>query len=331
MSFGQKGIVGIGHILLDGIGSASEAFMFRFGALPSPAHVSSAFMEKFSIALEENPKLLLEPMSWSAGGGVAIMGKASRALGLGVDLWACAGNDRQGEYLKNELARFGIAFHSVASEKPTGIFCSLVTENGEKRIVVSPSAAKDIRGYSLPPEALIPGNVLYIDGLLIDSPEWLGELAGRAREMGMIIALDVSTPGNARRFPAEIVRFSAAFCDYVFANEEEFEALSTASGPGLSVFPKWIVKRGRQGAALVHGASRIETQALATKTIDDTGAGDAFAAGFLYGVLEGFDGETCLRMGNAAGSIALKAKGSAFDNRALSLAVDNEKRITLKQ
>ena len=288
-------------------------------------------MEKFRVTLEEDPKLLLEPMSWSAGGGVAIMGKASRALGLGVDLWACVGNDGQGEYLKNELARFGIAFHSVASEKPTGIFCSLVIENGEKRIVVSPGAAKDIRGYFLPPEALISGNVLYIDGLLIDSPEWLGELAGRAREKGMIVALDVSTPGNARRFPAEILRFSAAYCDYVFANEEEFEALSSASSPGLSDFPNWIVKRGRRGAALVHGASRIETEALATKTVDDTGAGDAFAAGFLYGVLEGFDGETCLRMGNAAGSVAVGAKGSGFDRGALSLAVNAEKRITLIQ
>ena len=330
MSFGQKGIVGIGHVLLDGIGAASEAYNLRFGSLPSPAHVSSAFMEKFLAALKEDPGLLLEPMSWNAGGGIAIMGKASRALGLDVELWACAGKDKQGECLKNELARFGIAFHSVPSEKPAGIFCSLVTAKGEKRIVVSPGAAKDIRGYSLPSEALIPGDVLYIDGLLIDSPEWLGELAGRAREKGMIIALDVSTPGNARRFPSEIVRFSAAFCDYVFANEEEFKTLSALSGPGLSSFPQWVVKRGGQGAALVRGASRIETQALATKAIDDTGAGDAFAAGFLYGRLAGFDGEACLRMGNAAGSIAVKAKGSGFDDGALRQAVDEEKRTTLK-
>ncbi len=328
MSFGQRGIVGIGHVLLDGIGAASEAFMLRFGSLPSPAHVSSAFMENFRIALDEDPKLLLEPMSWSAGGGIAIMGKASRALGLGVDLWACAGNDVQGEYLKNELTRFGIAFHPDASDKPTGICCSLVSGGGEKRIVVSPSAAKDIRGFYLPSEALVPGDVLYIDGLLIDSPEWLGELAGRAREKAMIVALDVSTPGNARRFPAEILRFSAVYCDYVFANEEEFEALSSASSPGLSDFPNWIVKRGRRGAALVHGASRIETEALATKTIDDTGAGDAFAAGFLCGVLEGFGGETCLRMGNAAGSVAVGAKGSCFDRGDVSLAVGAEKRIT---
>lgn len=328
MSFSQNGIVGIGHVLLDGIGAASESFIQRFKDLPSPAHVTAEFMDDFCKALEEDQGPLEAPISWSAGGGIAIMGKAASALGLGVDLWACTGDDARGKLLKSELAHYGVFFHAVASEKSTGIFFVLAADKGGKRIIVSPGAARDIRGFCLPDEAFNPGKILYIDGLLIDSRQWLGKLAEKAKANKMRIALDLSTPGNARRYAAEIAEFSATCCDYVFANEEEFQAILSLSNSGVSSFPRWVVKRGARGAALFHGDLLIEAEALSAEMVDDTGAGDAFAAGFLCGVLEGLDEMSCLKMGNAAGSVAVGTRGSSFDRAALKQAVGFARRIT---
>jgi len=328
VSFSQKGIVGIGHVLLDGIGVASESYLLRYGNLQSPAHVSSGLMEEFLKALEEDRSLLSAPMFWSAGGGITIMGKASRALGLEVDIWACIGNDARGDLLENELTSLGIRFHSATSKKPTGIFCSLAISGGGKRIIVSPGAARDIRGFNIPDEVFVPGKILYIDGLLINSRQWLGELATKAKANDMKVAFDLSTPGNARRFAAEIVDFSTSCCDYVFANEEEFKALAPVLNCGSSSSTRWVVKRGSQGAYFIHGNSRIEAEARKTEAVDDTGAGDAFAAGFLYGVLEGLDDMECLSMGNSAGSIAVNTRGSNFDSGKMRQTVEMARRIT---
>jgi len=315
----------VGHVLVDVIGDATESFIERFGDMASPAHVTPERMERFYSAIADDPGLLCAPLAWTAGGGISIVAKAALALGIPAEVWAGVGRDERGTFLARELAAAGAATKFLVSEVPTGMFCSIATPGGGKKIIVSPGAARAIRSAAMPAEAFHDGWIFYIDGLLIDSPAWLAEQAEKAKSKGMTIAMDLSTPANAGRHAAALLGFADSYCDVVFANEAEFQALGATAGLGARSTPKWVVKEGEKGATVYDRGRTEHAEALKTELIDDTGAGDAFSAGFLLAGLEGFDDRGCLRLGNAVAAAALRFRGSGFDPKALERAYEDER------
>ena len=310
VGFRGKGVLAVGHILADCIGSETAELADRLGGMASPVHVDSIFMGELCDFLASSVRNL----SWTAGGGATNMAKAARGLGMDAEVWACAGRDERGDFLAAELAKAGISAHLTESDKPTGVFCSFAAQDGGRRIIVSQGAARDIRGVEIPDVAFRRGWVLYIDGLLIDSLPWLKALAGKAKAKGMLVAMDLSTPGNAASQAGKLAEFSASFCDIVFANEKEFAALRNSLPRGsLPGEPQWVLKKGRRGAALLSGGRMTEAPAVAIEAVDDTGAGDAFAAGYLGARMEGFSDMRCLQCGNAVASAAIMGRGSGFD------------------
>lgn len=319
MDFRGKGVLAVGHILADCIGNETEELVSRLGGMASPVHVDSIFMDEFCDFLASSVRNL----SWTPGGGAVIMAKAARALGMAAEVWACTGNDKRGAFLADELAKAGISARLTGSDKPTGVFCSFASQGGGKRIVVSQGAARDIRGVEFPDAAFHRGWVLYIDGLLIDSPSWLKALAEKAKAKGMLVAMDLSTPANAASHAVELVEFSASFCDIVFTNENEFAALlRSIPRERLPDKPQWVLKKGKRGAALFSGGRIMEAPTAAVEAVDDTGAGDVFAAGFLRARMNGLDDMHCLRCGNAVAAASIMGRGSGFDPEAILKAYE---------
>lgn len=315
MNSRSKGIMAIGHILVDGIGKATDAFSARWGKLSSPAHVPPAFMQELCDFIRDSGNGT--GVSWTMGGGVAIMAKAAQALGTETEVWASVGRDEHGRFLARELAETGIGAHLLASEGSTGVFCSFSTESGDKRIIVSPGAARDIRGFEIPEAAFHPGWIFYIDGLLIDDMVWLSTQAKRARKAGMKVAMDISTASNAKVHGKALKEFAQACCDIVFANESEFVALGGLEAMEPDSGTEWIVKKAGKGASMLRGGVWIDSTVSRMDPVDDTGAGDAFSAGFLTALLRGFDAAQCLRLGNIAAAATLRSRGSGFDSVAM--------------
>lgn len=312
----------LGHVLVDGIGKATAAFLDRYGYLPSPAHIDSMQMEELSAFLAREGGRTAESVSWSMGGGTAITAKAVRAIGKQAEVWASIGRDEHGRFLEREMAATGATAHFHHSDKPTGVFCSFATAGRDKKIIVCPGAARDIRSIEIPEKAFRPGWVLYLDGLLIDNPRWLASQSEKAKAKDMLIAMDISTPGNAREHGAELRGFAEEFCEIVFANEKEFETIGGPLKAGART--KWAVKKGGRGAALLYKGDWIEAVSRYGVPVDDTGAGDVFSAGFLCACLEGRPDWECLRLGNAAAVTAIRSLGSSFDPGVLKQAFEDE-------
>ena len=319
------GIMAVGHVLVDGIGVAAGGFVERFGAISSPAHINPERMELFCRTLEEDNSLLETPLEWTAGGGIAIMAKAALALGIQSELWASVGRDERGKFLARKMAEAGCKTCFLESASPTGVFCSIAMPGGGKKIIVSPAAAREIRGAEIPDEAFHEGWIFYLDGLLIDSPAWLASLAAKAKTKGMMIAMDLSTPANAKSHAAALLGFAEAFCDVVFANEAEFSALGAAPLKGSREGPLWVVKKGEKGASIYSEEGVEHAKSERVEVVDDTGAGDSFSAGFLLGRMEGLNGKACLKLGNAVAAAALGFRGSNFEGRVLKKAYEDER------
>ncbi len=303
MNLGNKGIVAVGMVLLDGIGSATEKIAEWLGDLPMPAHVAASRMA----ALRERLILERAEIEWRAGGGVSNLARAAGAIGLPVEVWGCVGDDADGASIAASLSGEGALPRLIKRRASTGVFCSLACPDGARRIVVSPGAAPDIAHASFPDDAFHRGWALFLDGLLAAEPDSMDSLAERARSEGMLVAMDLSTPGNVAARRETLLRFAARRCDFIFANEAEFAAAYEGGGPDPADETAWVIKRGERGAALLRHGTLIEEAPRERLSLrDDIGAGDAFAAGFLGAALEGLDGRESLRRGNATAAAALR-------------------------
>jgi sugar/nucleoside kinase (ribokinase family) len=314
---GNVGILALGHLLLDVFAEIPESP----GKLPQGGpvnHLEHSVIEEIITDIA-NESSAHGGYRSRIGGGQALVALAGRALGLSTCLAACVGADAEGARLRSWLEEYAVIPALWTGIGRTGIFLCLSGRDGGKKIFVDPGAAREIRGKEIERGFLKPGWILSIDGLLIDSPVWLAEAAERAHKAGMKVALDLSTPSNAARWGGELREFSARHCDYVFANEEEFEEVQRGAGRIIAPRETWVVKLGPKGSFSFKG---MDSWTSRTRTIDssfDTGAGDFFAAGYLAGSLGGLNEEGCLSLGNETAAKLIRTAGGGFPMAELAL------------
>lgn len=319
------GMVALGHILLDIIGDV-ERFPEQLGDVASgDIHIDCGSMRRIMDAFLASSGKVPAAFSRSLGGGAAVTSMIAANLGLESTFLGSIGKDFEGEFLKGLLTKAGTRFLPTYSDKGTGIFLSLKDKKGNEVLRVSPSAARDVRSISVDDSELKQGHVLYLDGLLIDSEPWLNEIAFRAKKNNMIIAMDFSTPSNAVTNRSALITFAEKYCDIVFANEHEVEAVY---GRELSRKIKrtlvLVEKRGRDGAILYNDGNILRQDPAEVAVKDTTCAGDALAAGFIMGMSKGLDYGRCLSLGSKVASIAIQYGGSGYDQELMKKSIVEE-------
>lgn len=202
---------------------------------------------------------------------------------------------------------------------PSGVLVTLVDPSGERSFLTDRGANLHLAAADLPDDLLEGIGMVLISGYSFFAPGPRAAVQGllqRARKAGVEVAIDPASTG----FLGEIG--PAAFLDWVgpgdwlFANENEAELLSGEvdfEAQMLSLgrqFRHVVIKRGRFGAA-VGGSDGVALSQAApiVRVVDSTGAGDAFAAGFIAGLLESADHAAALARGIANGARAVQMLG----------------------
>lgn len=309
-----KGVLAVGHVLLDIIGKVDTFSSILNSKAPRSPHIESNQMHEIINAQGAIQTKKRASLSRTLGGSAAVTAMTTASLGIESSFLGSVGNDREGDELKKIFAQAGTRFSSLASNQDTGIFLSLTDSTGRHIMRVSPSAAIDVRKLKIDDSDLQPGWILYIDGLLIDAGPWIDGLVRRARQRGMMIALDISTLGNAKTHAQELRVFTETYCDLVFGNSMEVEAVYGSTETKRLNLPFILVeKRGAEGAILYKAGRKICMAAQKVDVLDTTCAGDALAAGYIKALIEGRNAEECLGVGIMAASIAIQYPGSGFD------------------
>src|SRR4029077_10685133 len=191
------------------------------------------------------------------------------------------GDDLAGKLVGAELGARGVEL-AGAGQGRTGIVVSLVGTDGERTMASDRGAGPELSADELDPE-WVARDCLHISGYALFSTPIDGaalRAAELARERGARVSLDLSAWTRIREYGP--VRFRGLrdrpAPDVIFANEAEGEIIGAAYG----LAPTAVVKRGARGV-LVLGEGRVELPAAEVEVVDATGAGDAFAAGFLVG------------------------------------------------
>lgn len=244
-------------------------------------------------------------------------------LGVPVEIVTSVGCDTFGDFLVRNLERAGVGTAHVQrhAELHTAVSVVLVAKDGERSFLHHPGANGGLRAEHFPQSLLEKARVLHIGGALLlkelDGPPMAG-LLSRARDAGATITVD--TTFDRYGTGLQVLSPSFPLMDVFLANEREATALTGRATPEeCATFlldqgcRAVVIKMGEKGCLFAAANERRRLPAFSVPVVDTTGAGDAFAAGFVAGLVNGRSLEDCARLGCAAGGRCVGHPGaSAF-------------------
>ena len=308
-------VCGIGNALVDVLSQESDEF------------VESAGVPKGSMTLidEERATSLYAQM----GAGIEISGGSAAntivgvaALGATAQYIGKVRDDQLGAVFAHDIRATGVTYQidSAATGPSTGCCLILITPDAQRTMNTFLGASVYLSPEDIDLVAIAASKILYLEGYLFDPPEAqeaFRAAAACAHEAGRLVAVTLSDSFCVERHREAFVDLLQNHSDLVFANEAEICSLfQTDSFDGAIAQVKLLdvtaaVTRSEKGSVVVHQDHVLEIAAAPLDDlVDTTGAGDLYAAGFLYGVSQGLDLATCGALGSVAAAEVISHLGA---------------------
>jgi ribokinase len=222
-----------------------------------------------------------------AGGQAANVAAWAAALGAESRFVGKRGDDPAGALAAGELTRRGVTVLGPVTTGRNGVVVSLVGADGDRAMASDRGVAPSLSADELEHSWFDGCSHLHLSGYsVMSAPIDSAALAAArlVREGGGHVSVDLASSSVIRAFGAGELRarLNELDPDVVFANEQEQATLDGAAAERAT----WVLKRGADGAAVLRDGERVVLEALPADVVDTTGAGDAFAAGYLVGGVE---------------------------------------------
>lgn len=304
-------VLGIGNALVDILTNLeSDAYFEKMGLI------------KGGMKLIEEDQLmkiigLIEGMDSKLASGGSASNTIAGLARMGVDCGFIGkiGNDTYGNFYRDDLINNGV--HPLLTESDLASGCSMcmITPDGERTMGTYLGAAATLKASDLEVEMFKGYDILHAEGYLVQDHELILKAFQLAKEAGLKISIDLASfnivEGDLEFFQM-LVR---DYVDIVFANEEESFAY-TKQQPDEAVVTianeceVAVVKKGSKGSIVKRGEEVVEAGVLSARCIDTTGAGDLYAAGFLYGLTRDLPLLKCAQIGAVLSGNIVEVIGS---------------------
>jgi sugar/nucleoside kinase (ribokinase family) len=252
-----------------------------------------------------------------SGGSVAnsIAGLASFGAKCGFIGRVAA--DQFGGIFRHDIRSLGVAYDTLPANDgaPTARCLILVTPDGERTMNTFLGASVDFTPQDLDRDLIGAAKIVYLEGYLFDRDEAKAafrKAARAAKKAGAKVALSLSDAFCVDRHRDDFKSLVREGADIVFANEKEITTLyqvnsfEEAADAALQDCEMAVLTRSEAGSVIVAGGETIEIEAEpVARVVDLTGAGDLYAAGFLYGLTHGAKLPVCGRLGSLAAAEAI--------------------------
>jgi sugar/nucleoside kinase (ribokinase family) len=262
--------------------------------------------------------ILCDRLPLSIGGCASNVAIDLARVGVGVGVVGCVGNDPFGQFLIDRLSAAGVETSGVRMLDDADTSGTLIINvTGEdRRFIHSAGANAVMQASHIPLDRVRQAKVFYVGGYLLmpalEKPGALSELFREARRAGVKTVLDVVLPGPGNHWPK--LELLLAETDICLPNEDEAAAITGLTDP-LDQAARFrdagagtvVITQGERGTLLVNKDLRIRAAAYPTQFVGGTGAGDAFDAGFITGLLAGEDPIGCLKWGAALGASCVRS------------------------
>lgn len=226
--------------------------------------------------------------SQAPGGSVCNTMRAIANLGGKSGFIGKIGSDTAGEYYENALAEAGVTPYFVKTDGITGCCTVLISPDGERTMCTFLGPAPTLTPEDISEEVISRFQYIYIEGYLLVNEPLVRSTMEKAKRLGVKVALDLSNFNIVNAFHGFLEDIIPNYVNILFSNESEAEAF-TDMNPEKAVreladmVDISLVTLGKKGSLIAGNGEVIRIPAEGGKPVDTTGAGDHFAAGFLYG------------------------------------------------
>jgi len=316
MTAAKYDVLGIGNAIFDVLVQTDEGFLSRHGMTKGGM---SLIDENRATAIYSD----MGPATKMSGGSAAntIVGIAS--LGARAAYVGKVKDDQIGRAYTHDIRAAGVAFETKAAADGPATGCSyiLVTPDGERTMNTYLGAAQELMPADIDADQISASAIVYLEGYLWDpksAKDAFVKAAAIAHQAGRQVALTLSDSFCVDRYRDEFLGLmSNGTVDLVFANEAELHSLyqtsdfDTAFKQLRSDIGLAVVTRSEKGCVVAskQGVTGVPAFPVA-KVVDTTGAGDLFAAGFLFGLSRGAGHENAGRLGALAAAEVIQHIGA---------------------
>lgn len=315
MSAPRFDVIGIGNAIVDVLAHADDMFLaanrLTKGAMTLiDTDTADALYARMGSAVE------------CSGGSAANTIAALASLGGRGAFVGKVRDDQLGKVFAHDIRAIGVDFHTKPATEgaPTARCLIFVTPDAQRTMQTYLGACVTLSPDDIDPEVIGHSRVTYLEGYLWDPPqakEAFVKAAMAAHQAGRQVALSLSDPFCVKRHRESFLDLVNHHVDILFANEEELKALYLADSFDDALqqvrghCKVAALTRGARGSVVISGneVHILDAERIA-RLVDTTGAGDAYAAGFLFGHTRGKDLATCARLGGIASAEVISHFGA---------------------
>ena len=284
-------IICIGNALVDSLEQIEEFVIDELNLNKARMTLVDKERSNFLLQNMQNP-------TYEAGGSAANTAYWISQLGGNAGFIGKISNDDLGKQFKSSLKDSGLNDYTVfeSEDNQTGLCAIFITPDGERTMNTYLGAGEHLSVDDLHIDAIKEAKILYMEGYLWDKPSSKSAFLNAAKinkESGGLNSISLSDVFCVEMHRDSFISFIADDIDYVFCNEDELNSLTLQSSTNESFkyfeekFPKvkeLICTLGSEGAVILKNGERHSFEATEARVVDKTGAGDFFAAGYLYGL-----------------------------------------------
>lgn len=295
-------ILGIANPFIDYVMRVEDTFLKELDALKGGMEaVNDAAFQKIISMSHQTVSKIAGGSGTNAIKGLAHFGKKCALLGK-------LGKDEAGAHFQSQIEALGITPFYTKGSNATGHVLCLVTPDGERTMRTYLGSSKELSPQDLKPEYFQDVRLVHIEGYLILNPPVIKQAMQLAKKANALISFDLANFEVVRDHKKLFVELIENYCDIVFANEKEMEALSHEGCHWLSERVQTaVILRGIKGCTI--GQESFPTFPI-EHPLDTTGAGDLFASGFLHGYLDKKPLAECARLGALTASTVIQVPGA---------------------
>lgn len=309
----KKSIVGIGSALVDILTRIDNDGILEELNIPKG---SMQLVDEISSATIES-KLENYESSMAPGGSAANTIHGLATLGIESGFISYVGKDEIGRFFEESMNSAGVKPLVFHSDTASGTARTIISADGERTFATNLGASIELNESNITDDLLKNWDYCYVEGYLIANRPLFKKAIETAKKNGCKVVLDLAS-FNVVEANREFLNELLPQIDILFANEEEAKALTQMSAEDSLHYIAdkveiAIVKVGKKGSLIKRGEEIVTIGCNKVDVVDTTGAGDMYAAGFLYGLINNYDLERCGIIGNHLAESIIQVIGAKMD------------------
>lgn len=257
----------------------------------------------------------------ATGGSASNTVSALAALGVTPGFIGKIGKDETGQFFDDTLRQRGVKTALKTCDLPSGIASTFISPDGERTFGTYLGAAATLHAEDLSRDMFTGYDYLYIEGYLLQDHDLMLRAMQLAKEEGLQVCLDMASYNVVEAERDFFDHLIVKYVDIVFANESEARAY-TGKEPHealeeiASKCSIAVVKTGKEGSLVKKGTEVIQLLSCPIEgVVDTTGAGDFYAAGFMYGLTCGYSLEKCVQISTILATAVIQEVGTTLPGK----------------